>query len=760
MTAPNLKNNFKSFGSYFAYKLRSLRTLTVLNSIFALLSYPAVMLALLPFVDTNMKMNEFRDKFDEYWVMSEYLRLQEFNDLYSALTAAALVICAVMLVAMFIMSYIIPSKSFRWLHDKTVVDMDYALPVSDDTRFFGDLLASVTGSLLPHALAVGAGAGLFRLLPFDEVDPAELNTMYNLLVKLSVTGFVSCVMFMGTTLLVMSLCARSLEARLMPFVVNGLITVVHYVCVLLMTRGMTGYRSGSTYEFAGTAVTSPLGLLLNTLLNVENISDDNAENAAILFRPWIFVSVIIITLLYFTGAYFIIRRRRAERVGSPYAFSVMKYIIPSAVMFALVLLAALLVLPDDGNFRSIDYVEAFGVCVVLLIVSFIVYIIMELISGNGFKRFHRTFGRYALTMAISAVVCLGIYSLGGAVFARVTPAADNVVEIDVSIHLGMDENSFQGGSFETSDRETIENIIEVHEALAKKNMKQFTSNFLIVDYYLENGSVMRREFYMTDAQAVYAREKLFTSGSYYDYAFGRLDDMIEYSERFDEVNIIERIVANNSWTEVNIPLEELQKAFREDCETVTTEKLLDDDNSMRIKLIIGNYSKAEGQMWRNYTNTYNFVLQPWCENTIALINKYMGEDIFAPQNTESWFVLYKVPVTDFLKDGQMQIEYLYMDDGYEMGYSVYGDDTVRPLERGWDYIMPIEGDDYLFDLSFVERIDESYGTEYGEEFFVYFLVPFKNIDKDGMNKVSFEESAMIIREGWQYHAEEYFLQGR
>ena len=49
MTARSLTGNFANFGAYFTYKLRSLRSVLILNGIFALLSYPlmALVIALL-----------------------------------------------------------------------------------------------------------------------------------------------------------------------------------------------------------------------------------------------------------------------------------------------------------------------------------------------------------------------------------------------------------------------------------------------------------------------------------------------------------------------------------------------------------------------------------------------------------------------------------------------------------------------------------------------------------------------------------------
>jgi len=173
MTARSLTGNFANFGAYFTYKLRSLRSVLILNGIFALLSYPLMMGGVLPYAYNEVAMERLRET--GLQESEAFANLERQSDTLGSLAVTGMVIGFIMLAAMFLMSYVICSKSFRWLYKKSIVDMDYSLPVSDDTRFFGDLLASLAGSMVPHLLAILVGSGLYWCMPFEALgaDPGE-----------------------------------------------------------------------------------------------------------------------------------------------------------------------------------------------------------------------------------------------------------------------------------------------------------------------------------------------------------------------------------------------------------------------------------------------------------------------------------------------------------------------------------------------------------------------------------------------------------
>ena len=54
-----------------------------------------------------------------------------------------------------------------------------------------------------------------------------------------------------------------------------------------------------------------------------------------IFRPEFGIPALLVTLACFAGAYFLIKYRRAERVGMPYVYKGMGLVIPGIVIFAI-----------------------------------------------------------------------------------------------------------------------------------------------------------------------------------------------------------------------------------------------------------------------------------------------------------------------------------------------------------------------------------------------------------------------------------------
>ncbi|MBE6759063.1 MAG: hypothetical protein E7554_03115 [Ruminococcaceae bacterium] len=627
-----MKGNFSKFGAYYRYKLRSMRTLTILNSIFALLSYPLVMTLMIFGTNLSVKM-EAMYEIENYHKLPEYIDLKASAGMVQSLAEAAVVICFLMLAAMFLMNYVFISKAFRWLYKKSVVDMDYSLPVSDDTRFFGDLLASLTGSLVPHLGAIAVGGGLYWLLPFEgmKAPSDEVAALFGVLLQLVFTGVAACVMFMGICLLVMSCCGRVVESRIMPFVANAVIPIIHVICIINLTQGLYGYGYNSDYEYMSIGTTSPLGLLFATMLALVNAG--YLEDFFVpMLRPEIMIPLIIITVGCFVGAYLLIRFRRAERVGSPYVYSGFKLVMPSVVIFSIVALFAVALLPSSGKIGELRASDVVGPIAAMVIITFIIYLIMELISGRGFAKFHRTIGRYALTVAVSVGVCLMLYFSQGMGFASLVPDVDDVDSAEIQMYvLGDDYDGcpeIQG--VEMVSDEDISRLIEVHESLPKKDRNLRGEYNFNVEYRLYGGSIIHREYSVTREEYIAAMNRILTPEVFLRDQLGRYIGTLAYdnTDRLKDYRItyIRRVDDMKAEIEADLPMEDLVAALKKDAEMVSVD-LLNSKEYENIRMgfdvvykpVSGNDTPRDP-----YLMTY-IDLWEWQENTIELLEQNGAE---------------------------------------------------------------------------------------------------------------------------------------
>ncbi len=641
MTARSSTGNFTHFGAYYKHKLQSMRTLIILNSIFALLSYPLMAGILIPYANVGIQLEKMRDAGLQSTIAYESTLSLSYS--LESLTVASVFIGFMMLAAMFIMSYVICSKAFRWLYSKSIVDMDYSLPVSDDTRFFGDLLASFTGSFVPHILAILIGSGLYWCLPFKGLGAAEGEPaiMFGTLIQLVVTGLVACVMLMGISLLVMTLCGRAIEARIMPFVINAAIPAIHAICIVMMVRNMKGFDYSSNYEYSGIAASSPLGLLFMTIFRVVDSSAIESFRA-VLFRADTFIPLLIVTIGVFAAAYLLVRFRRAERVGSPYVYPFVRTALSSIVTFAITLVFMLGIL-DEVRYSGLSQMS--GVIVAMLVITFIVHLIMELVSGKGFKKFHISLLKYGCTMVISVVLCLVLFLSNGMGYARLVPETDDVHSVTIDLRDG---SNFTDGNWYTTveEEESITAVTDFHEQLLGQKLSESNDYRINISYRLKSGNTIARDYYLTMEQYLEAVGSVVSPEFYYR---DRYEDQFPYGLFTDYANSTSRyecttIFTNGTQKRVSLPMDELAEALRADCENLTYALLIGDTDIEKAPLELAIEIErvySDGSSY-NYTDSAYISVYSWQENTIALLESE-GVKLFE-DNTGKCRTLFAVKV--------------------------------------------------------------------------------------------------------------------
>lgn len=748
MTALSSTGNFSRFGTYFLYKLRGLRSLIIMNGIFALLSYPLAFTAFSLYI--NVYNEQYAMRLDGLIDTPQYdevsRRVTAMNDFF----IVAVIIGVIMLMAMFLMSYIIPAKSFRWLHRKTVVDMDYSLPVSDDTRFFGDLLAGLAGSLVPHGLAAAIGyllldaalSGFIRvdedILAYDAVRVAIFQGM--------LTGLFACVMFTALSLLIMSVCGRTAESRIYPFVLNAAIPIVHIVCLYIVLGNVRGYEMGisdSTMDSA--AASSPLGLLGVTLPNFLNGTLSHIESNLPLFRAEIFIPALIVVLACLAGAYFLIKFRRAERVGQPFVYRAVKLLIPALVTFAVVAPFASTVLPEmfgDGD-PEYSYSPPVGSLIfAMVIATFVLYVIMELISGRGFRKFYITLGKYAATLAGCMLICLGLYFSEGFGIGRAVPAADDVAQVHFDFNSYEDDEDFYSDVYEKAN---IQAVTDMHRAIIDSPEEPSLFN-IDISYRMNNGTYLARQYRVSEElYSKYIRE-IITPEAYYRTFRGYLDVL-------SGATIVEiDTLALNGKIAVDIPGETFCQALLRDCEKVSYEKLFGDSGEAIPSRVIRitTYDPEHVSMYSSQMGyTITFEVPGWHENVIALLEQNGVALGFTPsdyatailckgtKSGENSFMLTQNVLAAFYKSGDSSLSL----EEYEH-HGVYL--PVYPLDENGDIdVERILAED--IDLKSTE------GRTPVEEYGVV-MIP---ID-DPMTKQLFDGSSFSTAEGLGYsdHAED------
>ncbi len=790
MTARSLTGNFSKFGTYYLYKLRSLRSMIILNSIFALLSYPLAFGIAIP----TLKVWE---DIELYQIQTNYRsspKLQELyvqGDSWQSLFIASVVIGCIMLGMLFVMNFVVTNKAFRWLYKKSIVDMDYSLPVSGDTRFCGDLLATLTTALGPHLVAIGTGLVLFQFWPKgDRIESASgvqneaMILLGNIIPQLMFTGFIASIMLIALTLFVMSLCGRPQESRLYPAVFNVVIPVVLSVCIGIVISntygsidGVYGFSGESLNSYTAVASTSPFGLLLYTLIytfDTQVWSYGNIVYTAPILRPEIIIPLIIITLALLVGAYFLVRNRRAERVGSAFVYGAMKFVIPALVIFSVVASFSTYILGSlfpnstfDAYYSSSYYGyyaanDVGGYVIAMLIVTFVLYVIMELISGKGFKRFHITLLKYVVTVGGSFLICMGLFFSNGMGAGYYVPNSNDVVSAYVGLH---DDFEVYGSSIygEVKLPENIKAVVDIHNDIPKNGPEIGAYGYSFnVNYNLKDGTTLSRYYFITEERYNEAREKLFSAEL---YASSELPSVItdiptEGTSEFTSLS------TEKGSFDCRIPATELRDALLKDCEKVTPELMYDPTKrgpSVHLEL-----KRTDTVGDRSTRIRTDLELYAWYDNTIALLERHGVTGLFDVDTSQfetAYFVkidretavnnpdVYNYSIEPwYIATCDEPTEKDYLLAGFEDVYSEHGDEAQELIKKwyiadGTDVVaVPIDSDiiEELYKHSF-----KDYYSGYDEDV-IYRLVLSMYAEK------SYGVSSFFISEDYIDRAEEIF----
>lgn len=348
MTAQNSANKsvFYKFLPYYLNKVKYLRPQLIMSIIFSVLSYPAFMLIiniLCPVERELLELSQYiSDPTPEQYEMN--MALLDKRSLLYSLLIAEIIIGVLCLVGLFIFTFVTTLRSFRCLHNKSVVDMDMSLPINHNTRFFGDLAAVFTVNILPHFIAILLAQILLQFADLSAFDTqGETQAIVDAMMgPMAFTGLFMCIMEIAITLLLISFCGRLAEACIYPILINFAIPVIHLMTINLVESGVYGavlYPSaistavGSAYPITAS---SPLGMMIMTLYSMMSIScKGSVSDCGPIFRPEFGIPALLVTLACFAGAYFLIKYRRAERVGMPYVYKGMGLVIPGIVIFAI-----------------------------------------------------------------------------------------------------------------------------------------------------------------------------------------------------------------------------------------------------------------------------------------------------------------------------------------------------------------------------------------------------------------------------------------
>ena len=636
----NLQNKpFYKFLPYFLTKLRFLRPQMIMTGIFALLSYPLVGIFVNMWTDAEIRVSEFNK-------LGDILTPEMQNAIHTANVAQSLAIMSIVigsicLVGMFVFTFVTTLRSFRYLYSKTAVDMDYALPVNHNTRFFADLAAVFTTSIIPHFISVLVGI-IFTNLISDKAkvffgaqsaEKAEMIEMFSSIVlQCMFVGLFACFMQIAFSLLMISTSGKKAVAAVFPVLINIAIPIIHALGLFIIENNTYGSETIGDTIYYPAAATSPVGMLAISAIDSINFFwgvDYGAASTKVtlpIFRAEYLITAILLTIIFFVGAYFLIKFRRTERVGNAYVFKGMSVIIPGIVVLAMSLPMwnmAFAPLAQSKQYTTPN--DTIAWIMGLLISTFIVYVILELISGKAFRKFHITVAKWAG----SVVVCAGITAVlvfsNGFGKAEFVPAPEQVVRADVHLFTDQGKNPYKGYAFgidETTDKDKIADIVELHKKVPKYKTEDTSDYVITLNYVLTSGEVVSRGYWISPELYSEIMTKIVTPENWLEEKLGYVKNALQKTGAEVGQIVVTEYDYTNEYTfettnEVYLKPSEFDvnrflEAIRKDSEKMNFELYWNSSS---------NYTGAVEILIKDeITRNCHINIEDWMENTIEYLN--------------------------------------------------------------------------------------------------------------------------------------------
>lgn len=446
----------KNFLTNFTYKIKSNFRVMIILFVLHLVAAPLNLINLIVY---KLRLGQY-----ELAVLAGNTDLSrpDMNRIYPVIGVVTTVLAAVSVL-------IVGMSIFNYLYRKSVVDMTLSLPMTTTQRFFSDFLAGGFVYIVPFlaasvlSLLINAcGASIVA----DWDSGLEYPHMTSTLITLIIAGFFILLMAYTLTVLVHTCCGSTFEVLGYTILANGLIPATIAVMGYIFLGNLYGIDL-STNILPLIEKTSPIGGVIMLFSDLDNYYYANSGTVEYvrLEASWL-IPYILITVLFFVGAFFLNKYRKAEQVSKPFVYKAFYYITITALTFCIGVLFTM-----ENLLNNITP---------LIIITAVIYLIFEVITNRGFRKLYLSALRYVLTIAAVIGLSLSIKITDGFGAVKRIPDAKDVKSVQMNYggifnQFGEDSDTFAS----YTNPENIEAVLRMH----KRVLENYEEEVRVTDEY-------------------------------------------------------------------------------------------------------------------------------------------------------------------------------------------------------------------------------------------------------------------------------------
>ncbi len=281
-------------------------------------------------------------------------------------------------------------RCFSYLYKKTETDMNLSLPVKASQRFIGDFFSGLIMYVVPY---IGACIlSLISLAIGRSYYPAFLESIasYNSVLILMTDGLLIMIMLYTLTSFISVCCGNSFECLIYTLLTNITLPLFFLVLSYIIFKDASGIDY-SLEAMTSVIATSPIGGVIK-ILYYNNITSyltkyENRVPFEAYDQSWNItwgLSFIAVTVILFSAAFYLYKKRKAEDVSKPLVFSFIYY--------AFVLITTIAI--AGGMARINSFIPG-------ITISSVVFLVMSIIKNRGLNKLLRPCIFYAFSVVIS-----------------------------------------------------------------------------------------------------------------------------------------------------------------------------------------------------------------------------------------------------------------------------------------------------------------------------------------------------------------------
>ena len=516
---------------------------------------------------------------------------------------------------------IIAISIFNYLYKKSTVDMNLSLPLTTRQRFLSEYFAGLTIYIVPAI--IGGLIGTVILL----TGKHELMEFLKYTIYIGSVVIIGMILYYSLTVLILSCCGSLFETILSTLLINAMIPAsIYLLSYTIISNDSFGLSSNSLF-LNQIFISSPIGNAAFIIYFFDNLNMYGNVNTN-LYVHWL-IPTLIFTILIVLLSYFLYKKRKAEQVSKPYVYKFIYYAILFFVTFCIISIFKVSTGSSDYTAHT-DSTPIDASFFPAVMCSGIVFFIMEIISNRGFKKFCLSILKFAGTITCIYAVLLLCHATNGFGVNKYVPlesAVDNVI---------IDFDNTSTYNLPIRNKHTIHDVVSLHEKVIKEKYEDkntshkeipeseldqrikngalatYNRNNIARTYYLKNGSILTREYNVSDEQMEQLYASMMTGRDYAEYCYNKLSYSFAFRVENDKnarnIEIYNKINQKISTTKLTVDeFSKLIKAYKNDIENMSADSFYTDK-------IIGTID-LEYPIRESFINTLNF-LEEYCNISI------------------------------------------------------------------------------------------------------------------------------------------------